>query len=135
VTFAELLHRRDRFARLRWVGVVLFVLALPLLPLAIYGVVLGVVRPLSILPTIGCLGLSLGAVGTANDTSLHAARTAAERGELPRAAASELAHEEAVRPQRLRDLHSSPKAAVVIPLVAAGLILYMGRLLAEKLAG
>lgn len=135
MTQENLLRQRHAYARLRWVGVGLFAVALPILPLVIYGVFLGEVRPISLLPAIGCLGLSLGAFGTANDTSLHAARTAAERGELPPTVAAELAHEEAVRPQRLRELHSSPKAALVIPLVALALILYMGRHLAVALTG
>ena len=73
MTQAELLQTQDRFAKLRWLGVILFLVAIPILLLTLYGVVQGVVRPLHILPAIGCLGLSLGAFGTANDTSLHAA--------------------------------------------------------------
>ncbi len=133
MTQAELLQTQDRFAKLRWLGVVLFLGAIPILPLTLYGVVQGVVRPLHILPAIGCLGLSLGSFGTANDTSLHAARTAAAQGPLPPAVSAELAHEVKVRPARLEALHSSPKASFAVPLVALALIVYMGRLLAAAL--
>ena len=129
------LAQQRAFAWLRWVGVGLFVAALPLPPLAVYAALTGHLSPWGILPSIGCLGLSLGAFGTANDTSLHAARAAAAEGEVPAAVAAELAHERKVRPARLQALHASPKAAVVIPLVAIGLIVFVANRLAGALAG
>jgi hypothetical protein len=132
---AQLLAQQRLFARVRWVGVVLFGLALPVLPLVVWAAAQGQLRWILVLPSIGCLGLSLGAFGTANDTSLHAARAASALGPLPPEVASELAHEEAVRPARLRAIHASPKASFVIPVVALGLILWMARNLVVALAG
>ncbi len=117
-----LLARYARFAALRWVGVVLFVLAVPV-PIA--AVLTAALRDegrwLWLLPSVGCLGLALGSFGTANDTALYALREAGRLGVLPPGPAGELAHEARVRPARLQAVHDSPIASVLIPLVALGL--------------
>ncbi|MSQ03919.1 MAG: hypothetical protein EXR71_18865 [Myxococcales bacterium] len=114
------------FARLRWFGVALFIVAVPIPGAVLVAIVQGSVPWTWIFPAMGCLGLSLGAFGTANDTALHALRTAG-RGGLPESAARELEHEEAVRPARLAQVHHSPKASVIIPFVAAALMVYVVR--------
>ncbi len=134
MTQAKLLAQHRLFNRVRWVGIGLFVVALPVLPTTLFAATQGAVGWLFVLPAIGCLGLSLGAFGTANDTALHAARAAAQVGTLPADVAAELAHEERVRPARLLAIHHSPKASLLIPVIAAGLIAYMANQLAGALA-
>ena len=115
-------------------GVGCFMLSLPALPVAVYAAAKGNLPAAGILPAIGCLGLSLGAFGTANDTALHAARSAAALGALPAAAARELTHETTVRPARLLAVHSSPKAAFFILLAAMSLMGFTGRQILRALA-
>ncbi len=114
------------FARLRWVGVACFIAAIPIPALVIVSIINGLVPWTWIFPAIGCLGLSLGAFGTANDTALHALRSVGREG-LSAAAAAELTQEEKVRPARLSQVHHSPKASFAIPLLAMMLIAYVVR--------
>lgn len=121
-----LLGRYRLYARLRWVGVVLFCCALPIPPLVVAAAALAGGRWGWLFPAMGTLGLSLGAFGTANDTALWSLRQAARSGALPPEAAAELRHEVAARPERLEALHDSPKASWLIPIFAATLIAWMG---------
>lgn len=117
-----LLSRYRRFSRLRWLGIALFCLALPIPPTVLATVLLHDARFTWLFPAIGCLGLSLGAFGAANDTALWSLREAAKLGPVPSGALAELDHEREVRPARLLALHDSPKASLVIPLLAGALI-------------
>ena len=117
------------YSRFRWIGVVLFAVAVPFPLVAVYTAAARGGHWGWILPSIGCMGLSLGAFGTSNDTAIHAARELAKRG-AAHASAAELAHEERVRPKRLLAVHASPKAALIFPILAAALMAYMGHLLA-----
>ncbi len=119
---STLLARYRRFGRLRWFGVALFCLAIPIPPTVLAAAILHDVRFTWLFPSIGCLGLSLGAFGAANDTALWSLREAAKLGPLPANALAELDHEREVRPARLMELHNSPKPSIVIPLIAVALI-------------
>lgn len=110
-------------ARVRWAGVVLFVLALP----AAVGIVLNVIggAPLSqLLLAILGLGTSLGTFGTNNDTALVAMQRDARLGMLDPRFADELADESHRRPADLKNLHTSPKAALAFPLIASAAVAY-----------
>ena len=122
------------YARLRWVGVACFIVAIPIPGLVLVSIVDGRLPWTWIFPAIGCLGLSLGTFGTANDTALHALRSAGAAG-LPADAAAELRHEEQVRPARLAQVHHSPKASFIIPLLAALLIAHVVRQLIHVWSG
>ena len=117
----------DRHARLRWVGVGLFVTALCLLPFRVALVYRGLLSPLpGILPNFAALGISLGAFGVANDTALFALRQLDALGRVPPRHASELAHERAVRPHHLEGALSEPAIALVLPSVAFVLLGWLG---------
>lgn len=107
-----------RYARLRWVGIALFGVALCVLAYRADLVVRGALPPVrGILPALGGLALSLGSFGTANDTALHAMAALDRAGNLPSAHAAELHHERRVRAQRLADLHAAPRMALGLPVV------------------
>lgn len=117
----------DRHARLRWVGVGLFVAALCLLPARAVLVYRGVLAPLpGILPNFAALGISLGAFGVANDTVLFALRQLDALGGVPARHAAELAHERTVRPRHLEGALSEPMIAVALPSIAFGLVCWLG---------
>ena len=120
MTNQELTAQWQRYSGWRWLGIGLFCVALPGPPLAVGAIVMKGASlkliPLSMLT----LGLSLGSFGTANDTAVHALRELAHRG-APVPAAAELTIEQEHRPARLAELHDSPKAALILPLIAAGL--------------
>lgn len=119
------------FRRLRWLGVVLFLCAIPVPVGVILAAALHEGRWAWLIPTIGCFGLSLGTFGTANDTAIFALRELAKREPLAPAAEAELRQEVAKRPERLLEVHSSPKAAFIFPLLAIALIGWM----AMRIAG
>lgn len=118
-----LLARYSRYAALRWVGVVFFCCAVPI---PVWALATAILREDGrwgwVLLSMGCLGLSLGSFGTANDSALYALREAGRLGALPPGPAAELAHERAVRPARLAVVHDSPVASWLIPLFALAII-------------
>lgn len=117
------LARYGRYARLRWVGIAFFCAAVPI---PFWALATALLREEGrwgwVLLSVGCLGLSLGSFGTANDSALSALREAARLGALPPGPAAELAHERAVRPARLAAVHDSPWASWLIPLAALSII-------------
>ncbi len=113
------------FSRLRWLGVILFGLAIPLFAMGLGALVAGRAGIGTALPGVAAMGLSLGAFGTANDTALAAARSLVRSGQAPPEAALELDTEAARRPARLATLHASPKAAVIIPVLVVALQAYL----------
>ena len=120
MTNAELLGRWGLHHRWRWIGIGIFCCALPGPAVAITSVIVKGAS-LKLVPlSVATLGLSLGSFGTANDTAVHALRELDRRGvEVP--SEIELATEQRKRPERLAALHDSPKAAMVLPVVALGL--------------
>ncbi|MBM4368210.1 MAG: hypothetical protein FJ102_18505 [Deltaproteobacteria bacterium] len=113
------------FSSLRWVGIALFVVAIPLFALGLAALLAGRAGIGTALPGVAALGLSLGAFGTANDTALAAARNLARAGQAPAVAAAELDTEARKRAARLATLHASPKAAVIIPILVVALQAYL----------
>lgn len=112
----------DRFTRLRWVGIGLFVLAALLLVGTLVEIALGVASWGRLPLAIFGLGLALGSFGAANDTAVHAMDFLARHGLLPERHAAEYAHERATRPERLPQLHASPRVATILPLVDAAVL-------------
>lgn len=106
-----------RHTRLRWLGVVLFATGLVLAALTVLAVVQGEAPAGRLLLAFAGCGLALGTFGTSDDTALVAMHRLEAAGALPAAWAGELAAEEARRPGRAAHAHSSPKAALVIPVV------------------
>lgn len=125
MSLESLMFSYNVFRRLRWVGVVLFVIALPIPVLTLANAALHGGRWLWVLASVPCLGLSLTAFGTANDTAIHALRELARRGAVPPGGVEELKTERARRPARLEELHASPKASVILPFVAAAVVGWM----------
>ncbi len=108
----------ERFRRARWLGVVLFGVALPVSGLILVNVASGQSPPVRLLNLVLCLGLSLGAFGTANDTALTLMDRRARLGELTGDALTEHQHESRVRPARLAEGHHSPRMAMLMPIFA-----------------
>ncbi len=116
-------------ASLRWVGIGLFLLAVPGVFLLATRIATGA-SPLRQIPfCILALALSLTAFGTNNDTAVHHMREAAREGALPAAFRAELDHERRVRRVALGDVHASPKTALVTPALAAAAIAWLCYLL------
>lgn len=112
----------DRYTRLRWVGIGIFLLGLGMLPVRIALVIAGDL-PLvpGILPNLATLGISLGAFGTANDTALFALRQLESLGRVPARHAPELATERRRRAERFEATVSAPGVALFLPVLAAAL--------------
>lgn len=108
----------DRYSRLRWVGMGLFLVGVASFALAAAGVAAGHPARTLLVALFGT-GLALGAFGAANDTALHAMLQLQRAAALPERHAAELRHEGNVRGPRLRTLHPSPKAAAILPAVSA----------------
>jgi hypothetical protein len=108
----------QRHAALRWIGVALFIAALPGVAVLLLHVVTGKSPVGHVMNCVLALGLSLGAFGTNNDTAVHAMRELARSGQLPDAYGPELARERAVRAAGLAEVHASVKAGLVFPLLA-----------------
>ena len=110
----------DRYTRLRWVGITLYVVALCVFPLRLVLVYRGVLHPLpGVFPNIAALGISLGAFGSANDTALFALRQLDGVGKVPVRHTAELAQERARRADRLESTLNTPNVAFILPVVAA----------------
>lgn len=107
----------DRYARLRWVGMGLFLVGAGTLALTVASVADGQPARTLLIALFGT-GLALGSFGAANDTALHAMVQLHRAGALPPRHAAEFRHENEVRGARLRTLHASPKAAGVLPFVS-----------------
>ncbi len=105
------------FARVRWVGVVLFAVGIVLLMAAMLGYFQGSVPGRRVVLSLLSCGLALGAFGSANDTALHAMHRLHGIGCLPSRHVSEWSHESNVRGERLRALHASPKTATFLPII------------------
>ena len=67
----------------------------------------------------------LSAFGTNNDTAVHAMRELARLRALPTPFRAELARERERRPTGLADVHASPKAAFLLPVVAIGVVCFV----------
>lgn len=115
---ATLVQRVALHAKLRWVGIVLFTIAVPAAIVVIIRVMLGLSPPGHLVVCLAGLLSSLSAFGTNNDTAVHAMRELDRLRALPEAFRAELRDEQARRPKVLAEIHSSPKAALVVPLVA-----------------
>ena len=105
------------YARLRWLGIVFFWLALPAFLGTLGAVLMGKLAGSRLLLAFGACALSLASFGTASDTALSLARDQTQSQPSPILQA-ELAHEKAVRGEHLRELQPSPKMALVFPLGA-----------------
>lgn len=110
---------------LRWVGVALFLLAVPAAVLVVLEVLAWRSPPGHLLNIVLALGTSLGTFGVNNDTALAGMLRAERSGGLVSAVAAELALERARRPVQLDAVHASPKAAVVFPLIASAAVLWL----------
>lgn len=111
-----------RYSRLRWLGIVLFWVALGALGANLWAVVQGWLPPGKLVFCLLCLGLSLGSFGTSSDTALHALRELQQAGALPPAFRAEWATEVRLRRDRIAGLHANPKMALIIPLLASAAI-------------
>jgi hypothetical protein len=109
------------YARLRWVGIVLFVCAAPAFIGTLFAVLSGQLAASRLLLAFGACALALAAFGTASDTALAMARdNPTEDFKV------ELALEESLRPEQLKALHTSPKMALLFPpatLLALSIVL------------
>ena len=114
-----------RYAALRWLGMGLFMASAATFLLALTAAALGRAEWLHALPGIFAMGMSLGAFGTANDTAVHAMAELARRGALPERHRGELATEQSRRPGRLESVHASPRAALVFPVLAAVVMVWV----------
>lgn len=117
--------RLRRHGALRWVGVALFVAALPAAATLVAHIVTGQAPPGRVMNVVLALGVSLGAFGTNNDTAVHAMRELDRAAALPAAWAPELALERARRPAGLAEVHDSAKAGLVFPLLAAAAVAWL----------
>jgi hypothetical protein len=115
---ATLVHRVTLHSRLRWVGIVLFTIAVPAAVVVVTRVILGLSPPGHLVVCLAGLLSSLSAFGTNNDTAVHAMRELDRLRALPAAFRAELRDEQARRPKVLAEIHASPKAALVVPIVA-----------------
>lgn len=109
-----------RHARLRWVGVPLFFCGVVGLVITIALVVLTEARWNGIMLYVATTGLSLAVFGLNNDTALAYAHRA-PRDALPRELSDELDAEAARDRQDLAKLAPSPRAAMVMTLIALSL--------------
>lgn len=117
----------NRFRGLRWVGVVLFACALVVFGWHVVLVATAQLPWWKVIPCLLGLGLSLGSFGAADDSAIHALSVLDRAGALDDpGAAAELAAERAARPARVESAHHSPKAALILPLVAGGIVLLLG---------
>lgn len=116
-----------RFRGLRWVGVALFGVGLAVLGWHLLLVATAGMPWWKAIPCLLGLGLSLGAFGAADDSAVHALAALDRAGALDDpAGAAELAGEKARRPARVDAAHDSPKAAMILPLVAAAILALLG---------
>ncbi len=119
-----LVRTTDRHARLRWLGVALFGVALLVLATHV-GAVVTARAPLKlVLLSVFGLGVSLGTFGANDDTALHALAELARRGRVPARHQAEWDRERAARPARLLGLHASPRASLVLPVIASVAVAY-----------
>ncbi len=120
-----LLARAERHAAVRWVGIAAFGGALGVLGLSLAAALDGG-EWLTVGAAVFATGLALGAFGANNDTAIDAMRRAADAGvTLPPARAAELAHERAVRPERLLALHSLPRLSLILPVVSVSVMAWV----------
>lgn len=124
-TPAELEPRLRRHAALRWIGVGLFVAALPGACVLLANIVSGQTPAGRVMNVVLALGVSLGAFGTNNDTAVHAMRELDARRALPAAWAPELAGERARRAAALAEVHDSPRAGLAFPWLAAAAVAWL----------
>lgn len=125
VSGATLVHRVSLHAKLRWVGIVLFTIAVPAAIVVVTRVILGLSPPGHLVVCVAGLLSSLSAFGTNNDTAVHAMRELDRLHALPDAFRGELRDEQARRPKVLAEVHASPKAALVVPLVAVVVVTWL----------
>lgn len=110
---SPLLNSPLLYARLRWLGIALFLLALPAFLGTLGAVATGKLTAGRLLLAFGACALSLASFGTASDTALALARDQ-KHPDLQ----AELDHEKAVRASHLRELQPSPKMALLFPVGA-----------------
>lgn len=122
---ATLVHRVALHSKLRWLGIVLFTLAVPAAIVVITRVVLGLSPPGHLVVCLAGLLSSLSAFGTNNDTAVHAMRELDRLRALPDAFRAELRDEQARRPKVLAEVHASPKAALVVPIVSVLVVTWL----------
>ena len=123
-----------RLARLRALGGLLFCLALGLFGVGIFAILSGSLPAGRIMPCILALGLSLASFGTADDSLLATLKGLRRAGALPARWAQEWQAEVGRRPRRLKEIHASPRAVLLIPLLASLALVLVGRMLALALA-
>lgn len=114
-----------RHRALRVVGMLLFIVAAALFFAHVPLVLDGRMAWYRIIPCLIGPGLSLGAFGANDDSVLHALATLERAGRAPEAWRAELEKERQKRPARVAGAHASPKAGVILPLVATGVIVLL----------
>lgn len=123
VEFWKTAVRRHR--ALRVVGMVLFVVAVALFLAHVPLVFDGRMAWYRIIPCLIGPGLSLGTFGANDDSVLHALATLEGAGRAPEAWRAELLAEQKKRPARVAAAHASPKAGLVLPIVATVVIVLL----------
>lgn len=114
-----------RHRALRVVGMLLFGVAAALFFAHVPLVLDGRLAWYRIIPCLIGPGLSLGAFGANDDSVLHALATLESAGRAPEAWKAELDQERRKRPARVAAAHASPKAGVILPIVATAVILLL----------
>lgn len=113
----------ERRARLhgtaRWIGIALFCVGAVVLVMNIGAVATGRAPGARILLSIFGLGMSLGAFGANNDTTIHALARLQAEGAVPAAFTAEWKRERSLRSARIPGTHASPRMAFALPVVAA----------------
>lgn len=108
-----------RHTTLRWVGVGLFFVAFVPFVLHVSRIVAGDLAWYRAIPCFVGFGLSLAAFGANDDTALYWMRQAVAQGTLPSWARPEWIAEVGRRPERVEEVHASPKASILLPIFAA----------------
>lgn len=119
----------SRWAGLRVLGGGLFFMAVGLFSLGLFTIFSGQLPLGRVMPCMLTMGLSLASFGTADDTLLATLKALRRQGPLAPNWAEEWQKEAIRRPRRLKEVHASPRAAMVIPLLAILAQGWVGRML------
>jgi len=117
------IQQAARHARLRWLGVGLFLASALALGAALAGLPMGITKIGDVLVCLFATGLGLGTFGSHNDTALAILREHRWHDAIPKALGRELDAEILFNRLELSELESTPKTAwfltVVAPMVFA----------------